>query len=132
MNDNIIINSFSDECREMIYKAFLASSKEMLLSRKFEGYCTKNVANFIAIAHTLLYCKNNNIDLPIYTNNKVAISWIKKKNHNSNLYKTKENQIMYEIFESAIRWLKNNNLENPILFWDKKKFWDIRCYLFKY
>ena len=130
MKEKIIINSFSDECREMIYKAFLASSKEMLLSRKFEGYCTKNVANFIAIANALLYCKKNDIDLPIYSNNMVAIKWIKEKKYNSKLYKTKKNQIIYETLESALKWLNNNDFKNPILFWDKKKLGNFKSFFF--
>lgn len=125
--DKIIVHSTANtKTKRMAYKGFNESTNKWIFKVKYKGYCTQNVADFMAIVHALHYCKINNIDLPIYNDNLVAIKWVKDKKVNSLLIKTKENHELFQSFENALVILKQNDFLNPILFWKKKELGNIK------
>ena len=64
--DKIIVHSTANiKTKKMVYKGFNESTNKWIFKVKYKGYCTQNVADFMAIVHALHYCKINNIDLPI-------------------------------------------------------------------
>jgi len=79
---------------------------------------TNNIGEFLAIVHALAYCKKNNLSLPIYSDSKYAISWIKAKHHRSNLVPSEKNQKIFELLERAEKWLSQNTYSNKILKWE--------------
>ena len=59
---------------------------------------TNNIGEFLAIVHAAAYLKNLNSAIPIYTDSKTAISWIKKKKANTKLIRTKKNEnLLYSL-----------------------------------
>lgn len=81
---------------------------------------TNNIVEFLAIVHALAYCKKENIKLPIYSDSRNAISWVHDKEARTNHRKSSENQKLFELLERAIKWLKENTYENPILKWETR------------
>src|SRR5436189_1631699 len=45
---------------------------------------TNNIVEFLAIVHALAYCKKKSINIPIYSDSKIAIGWVKNKLPNTN------------------------------------------------
>jgi len=84
-------------------------------------YGTNNIGEFLAIVHALALIKSTNNyreDIPIYSDSKNAITWIKEKRVKTKLVKTKRNIYLFELIDRAIYWLNNNTYSNPILKWE--------------
>jgi|SRR3989339_125388 len=81
---------------------------------------TNNIVEFLAIVHALAYCKQNNIKLPIYSDSRNAIGWVRDKEARTNHDKSDKNKKLFELIERAIKWLNENTYENEILKWETK------------
>lgn len=83
---------------------------------------TVNIGEFLAIVLGLAWLKKNKLDYPIYSDSNTAIAWIKKKQVNTKLNWTKENEELLKAVHSSIKWLKENKYDNKILKW-KTDIW---------
>jgi len=84
----------------------------------FDG--TNNIGEFLAIVHALALLKKHNSDVPVFSDSKTAISWVKAKKANTKLESTSRNSELFELIERAEAWLKDNNYKNKILKWETK------------
>jgi ribonuclease HI len=84
----------------------------------FDG--TNNIGEFLAIVHALALLKKHNSDVPVFSDSKTAISWVKAKKANTKLESTSRNAELFELIERAESWLKDNNYKNKILKWETK------------
>ncbi|MFW5974803.1 MAG: viroplasmin family protein [Bacteroidota bacterium] len=78
---------------------------------------TVNIGEFLAIVHGLAYLKKHNSTIPIYTDSKTAISWVKKKKANTKLERTPKNKTVFDLINRAETWLKTNDWPNQIRKW---------------
>ena len=82
---------------------------------------TNNVGEFLAIVHALGYCKRKGLLLlPIYSDSRNAIGWVRQKKANTKLERTARNAELFNILERAEQWLKDNTYRNPILKWETR------------
>ena len=81
---------------------------------------TNNIMEFLALVHALAYCKQHKLDLPIYSDSKIAMSWVKKKTQRTNHPRSAKNQKIFEMLDRAVKWLNENQYKNPILKWETK------------
>jgi len=87
---------------------------------------TNNIGEFLALVHGLaLLKKEGKPNLPIYTDSKIAMGWIKKKQINTKLARTRHNQPLFELVIRGQDWLKANSFKNPILKWNTKEWGEI-------
>lgn len=86
---------------------------------------TNNVGEYLALVHALALMKKNNDMRPIYSDSKIAISWVKNKQHRTNLKRSKLNKESFELLERADRWLEQNTYVNKILKWETKAWGEI-------
>ena len=86
---------------------------------------TNNVGEFLALVHGLALLKQKQNTMPIYSDSKTAISWVKSKTFRSKLQRTKANARIFELVDRALIWLKNNDYENEILKWETKDWGEI-------
>lgn len=86
---------------------------------------TNNVGEFLALVHGLALLKQKQNPMPIYSDSKTAISWVKSKTFRSKLQRTKTNARIFELVDRALIWLKNNDYENEILKWETKDWGEI-------
>lgn len=88
---------------------------------------TNNIVEFLGIVHALVYCQENNLDLPIYTDSQTAISWVKAKNARTKQPRTQDNVPLFMLLDRAVIWLKKNEYKNPILKWETKIWGEIKA-----
>jgi ribonuclease HI len=81
---------------------------------------TNNIVEFLAIVHALAYCKEKEIKLPIYSDSRNAIGWVRDKEARTNHVKSDKNIKLFELIDRAIKWLNENTYENEILKWETK------------
>lgn len=81
---------------------------------------TNNIMEFLALVHALSYCKKKDVKIPIYSDSKIAISWIKQKKCKTNLKATEKNEELFNLIERAEKWLLENSFLNKVLKWETK------------
>jgi ribonuclease HI len=86
---------------------------------------TNNVGEFLAIVHGLALLKKNKNELPIYTDSKTAIAWVRNKKAKTALERIPENEILFDMIARAEKWLKENTWKNTILKWETKIWGEI-------
>ncbi len=108
----------------MEYQGVYTFSGTQVFLKKFK-LGTNNIGEFLAIVHCLAFQKMHKMNLPIYSDSKIAITWVKAKKCRSKLplnYETKE---LFEIINRAEQWLKDNSYRQPILKWETKLWGEI-------
>lgn len=87
---------------------------------------TNNIGEFLGLVHALaLLQKKKQFDLPIYTDSRTALAWVRNKKVKTTLKQTRNNKILFELMRRAIDWLKTNTYRNQILKWDTKNWGEI-------
>lgn len=81
---------------------------------------TINMVEFLAIVHALAMCKQMHSKLPIYSDSKIALGWIKDKKAGTNHQPSEKNKKLFEMIARAEKWLENNTFENELLKWETK------------
>ena len=64
--------------------------------------------------------KKHNITLPIYSDSRNAIGWVRDKQARTNHDRNDKNTKLFELIDRAIKWLKENEYENEVLKWETK------------
>ena len=109
----------------MEYRGVMNDTKEQLfLNGPFEQG-TNNIGEFLALVHGISLLKKNNSTIPVYSDSRNAISWIKQKTCKTNLQKNDRNVKLFDLISRAEDWLKNNSFENKILKWETKAWGEI-------
>ncbi len=87
---------------------------------------TNNIGEFLALVHGLAYLQETKqYDLPIYSDSKIAMGWVKKRKINTKLERTAINDKMFKLIARGEQWLKSNQYANPILKWNTKEWGEI-------
>jgi len=79
---------------------------------------TNNIVEFLGIAYALAYCKKKHIFLPIYSDSRNAIGWVRDKEARTNHDRSDRNKKLFELVYRAVYWL--SEYENEILKWETK------------
>ena len=126
IKDSIAVDAaWSTSTLKMEYQGvFVATGKLLFHQGPYED-ATNNIGEFLAIVHALAMCKKGNINKPVYTDSKTAMSWIKKRKANTKLGHTEKNKELFEIIERAEKWLSENNWSNRVLKWETKIWGEI-------
>ena len=80
---------------------------------------TNNIGEFLAIVHALAYMKKQNISMPIYSDSRNAMSWVRQKKCRTKLERNAKTESLFQLIERAEKWLRDNTISVPIVKWDK-------------
>jgi ribonuclease HI len=86
---------------------------------------TTNIGEFLAIVTGLAWMHQRGIKLPLYSDSKNGLSWVKQKRVNTKLERTAKNNELFNIIEKALDWLHNNSFENKLLKWETAAWGEI-------
>ncbi len=86
---------------------------------------TNNIGEFLALVHGLALCKQMNTSIPIYTDSKTAMAWVRNKKVKTTLQKDASNAILFDLMARAINWLHSNSYSNEIIKWDTRNWGEI-------
>lgn len=79
---------------------------------------TNNIGEFLALVHGLAFLKQKNSLLPVYTDSKTALAWIKTKKAKTKLEKNETNAMLFDLIHRAEKWLAENEYTTQILKWE--------------
>jgi len=110
---------------KMEYRGVDTKSKmQLFFQGPFENG-TNNIGEFLALVHGLSYLKRQGLNMPIYSDSKIAMSWVKKGQCRTSLPITAENKPLFDLIKRAENWLKNNTYTTLILKWETKAWGEI-------
>ena len=111
---------------KMEYRGVLHhNNQEVFKMGPFENG-TNNIGEFLALVHGISLLKNKGLhSLPIYSDSKIAMSWVKKKTCRTNITFDASNKDLLTLIQRAEKWLKENSFRNPILKWETKAWGEI-------
>lgn len=86
---------------------------------------TNNIGEFLAIVLGLAYLKAHNLPWVLYSDSKIAISWIRQKQCKTKLDWNDKNQDLLLAVRAAEKWLHENTYTTPIYKWDTDAWGEI-------
>ncbi len=86
---------------------------------------TVNIGEFLALVHGIAMLKQKNSTIPVYSDSRTAISWVKRKKINTKLKRRPKNEKLFQLVDRALIWLNNNDFQNKILKWETKYWGEI-------
>ena len=111
---------------KMEYRGVLTHNKQQIFIKGPFKRGTNNIGEFLALVHGIALLKSKNQhNLPIYSDSKIAMSWIRQKKCKTNLHFDTSNNDLLELIKRAENWLKENTFKNPILKWETKAWGEI-------
>ena len=88
-------------------------------------YGTNNIGEFLAIVHALALLKQKGIDMPVYSDSRNAIAWVKQKKCKTKLPRNAKSEPIFQLIDRAERWLHDNTYPTPVLKWETEQWGEI-------
>jgi len=88
-------------------------------------YGTNNLGEFLALVHGLALLKQQGSDVPIYSDSRTAMAWVRNKRVKTTIKRTPTNKKMFTLVDRAILWLNNNTYTTKIIKWDTDNWGEI-------
>ncbi len=111
---------------KMEYRGVDTKTKQQIFIQGPFKKGTNNIGEFLAIVHGLAFLKSKKAyNYPIYTDSKIAMSWVKKKQCRTNITFSDDNKDLLDLIKRAEKWLQENSYSNPILKWETKVWGEI-------
>ena len=111
---------------KMEYRGVLTHSKKQIFIMGPFKKGTNNIGEFLALVHGIALLKSKNKeDIPIYSDSRIAMSWIQQKKCKTNMQFDAANKDLLALIKRAEKWLKENSFKNPILKWETKAWGEI-------
>ena len=88
-------------------------------------YGTNNIGEFLAIVHGLALLKQKNLQMPVYSDSRNALLWVKQKKCKTKLERTPKTEALFQLIERAEKWLRENSYTTPVLKWETDRWGEI-------
>ncbi len=115
---SIAVDAACNTKGDMEYQGVFTHSGDTIFKKGVYKNGSNNVGEFLALVHALAWSKKEKSDLPIYSDSKYAIAWVKNKKANSGI----TDAYLIDLVTRAENWLKANSYPNKIIKW-QTKFW---------
>ncbi|WOC41225.1 ribonuclease H family protein [Polaribacter sp. HL-MS24] len=116
----------SGNLEKMEYRGVLTHNKQQLFLKGPYLNGTNNIGEFLALVHGIALLKSKNKEsVPIYSDSRTAMSWVKQKKCKTNIHFDDSNKDLLELIKRAEKWLKEHTYKNPILKWETKAWGEI-------
>lgn len=114
--------AWNTETGKVEYKGVYTDSKKEVFRSKVYDNGTNNIVEFLGIVHALALCKKEGWNLPIYSDSRIAIKWVKIKQAKTKQLEDDSNRELFSVLRRAEKWLNENTYENQVLKWETR-FW---------
>lgn len=107
------------------YQGVHTRTKELLFHMGPFPLGTVNIGEFLAIVHGLALLKKHNSPVPMYTDSKTAMAWVRNKKIKTTLERTAKTEELFKLVDRAIIWLESNTYTTKIIKWETKSWGEI-------
>lgn len=106
----------------MEYRGVYTRTGEVLFHKGPFQSGTNNIGEFLALVHGLAFLKQRNSSLPVYSDSKTALAWLRNKKAKTMLEKNDQNAVLFDLMTRAEKWLSENTYPNEVRKW-KTEIW---------
>lgn len=110
---------------DMEYRGVYTKTGEQVFHQGPFPQGTNNIGEFLALVHGLALLKQKNLSIPIYTDSKTAMAWVRKKKAKTELERCPRNEYLFELIARAEKWLTENEYSTEILKWHTEVWGEI-------
>ena len=111
---------------KMEYRGVFTHNEKEIFRKGPYAKGTNNIGEFLALVHGIALLKQKNKEeIPIYSDSKIAMSWVRQKKCKTNLRFDASTKELLDLIKRAETWLHNNSFKNPILKWETKAWGEI-------
>ncbi len=107
------------------YRCVHTDTKKELFHEGPYPHGSNNIGEFLALVHALALLKRRKITLPVYSDSKIAISWVKGKKCKTQVPRDDKNVELFKLIQKAESWLATNDYPNAILKWETEAWGEI-------
>ena len=86
---------------------------------------TNNIGEFLALVHGIAQLKKEGRTIPIYSDSKHAMTWVKRCKCNTTLVQNSKTAQLFKTIARAEKWLRENEFENELIKWKTKEWGEI-------
>lgn len=86
---------------------------------------TNNIGEFLAIVHGLAYLKERRSNRILYTDSRIAMSWVRKKKCQTKMVPHPDSEKLFTLIRRAEAWLAANDYDTPIVKWETRAWGEI-------
>ena len=86
---------------------------------------TNNIGEFLALVHGLALLKKMGNNMPVYSDSRNAMLWVKQKQCKTKLERNEVNAPIFDLIARAEAWLRNNTYTNRIIKWETDQWGEI-------
>jgi len=129
-NDSPRLNSLAVDAAcegnpgKMEYRGVHIETKKVWFHQKFP-LGTNNIGEFLAIVHGLVELKKRNLNIPVYSDSRTALTWIKNKKCVTKLPEKEETDKLFKLIRHAEKLLETENYQNIVLKWKTDSWGEI-------
>jgi len=110
---------------KMEYRGVFTETRQQIFHVGPMAQGTNNIGEFLALVHGLAYFKKIECLMPIYSDSRNAILWVKQKKCKTKLERTAVNAPIFDLIERAEKWLRENTYSTRILKWETAEWGEI-------
>lgn len=88
-------------------------------------YGTNNIGEFLAIVHALALLEQKGLDMPIYSDSRNAIAWVRQKKCKTKLPRNAKSEALFQLIDRAEKWLQSHTYPTPIRKWETEQWGEI-------
>lgn len=86
---------------------------------------TNNIGEFLAIVHALALLHQKQSNLPVYSDSRNALLWIKQKKCKTKLPRNAKTEELFGLIERAEQWLNTHTYTNRLMKWETSQWGEI-------
>ena len=120
IHESIVVDAaWNSVQKDMEYQGIYYKTGNKIFHSGPHANGTNNIGEFLAIVHALAYCQKHGLhELPIYSDSRNAIKWVKEKKCKTNLEPGAKTAHIFNLIHRAEAWLQQNSYRNRILKWE--------------
>ena len=88
-------------------------------------YGTNNIGEFLAIVHALALLKQKGLHMPVYSDSRNALLWVRQKKCKTKLPRNARTEALFQLIERAEKWLREHECTLPLRKWDTEQWGEI-------
>ena len=81
-------------------------------------YGTNNIGEFLAIVHALALLGQKGNTMPIYSDSRNALLWVKQKKCKTKLPREARTEELFKLIDRAEQWLRTHTYTNRLIKWE--------------
>ena len=88
-------------------------------------YGTNNIGEFLAIVHALALLQQKGLDMPVYSDSRNALSWVRQKKCKTRLPRNAKSEALFQLIDRAEQWLRTHSFTTPLRKWETEQWGEI-------